>query len=214
MKRCLLLFMPLICCFSCASQKKEVIAKSTIKLEGKDTNIRNLLDIDGIYGSSTVFFDDGSLANTSVQEIKGKKTDNLSKSVNLWKEGGTMRWGSLWGVYTIKNDTIIAHFYTQPGFLVSIDIRERRYKIINRKTIQLFYSYNLLLTESDKVYLAEHNISPWVDISKNTLSFSPIDSIPPSDNWLKEKKWIWRNESDWKAYMQHVEQIKKQYKKK
>ncbi|HCO67610.1 MAG TPA: hypothetical protein DIT04_07645, partial [Dysgonomonas sp.] len=101
--------------------------------------------------------------------------------MNYWKEGGKIRWGNLWGVYTIQNDTIIAHFYTQPGFLVPIDMKERKYKVINRKTIQLFYSYGLLLTESDKAYLANQKISPWVDVDKNTLHFTPADSIPPSD---------------------------------
>lgn len=54
--------------------------------------------------------------------------------------------------------------------------------------------------------------SPWREGSP--LHFTPADTLPSSDNWLKENKWIWRNESDWKNYMQHVEQIKKQYKKK
>ena len=28
--------------------------------------------------------------------------------------------------------------------------------------------------------------------------FMSADSLPSSDNWLKEKKWTWRNEQDWK----------------
>ena len=49
MKKQLILFILLFCYFSCASQKKEIIAKSTIKLEGINTNIRDLIEIDGYY---------------------------------------------------------------------------------------------------------------------------------------------------------------------
>jgi|GEM_PF-4971970 len=73
MKKLFIFLLLICCCFSCASQKKEVIAKSTIKLEGRNTNIRDLLDIDGVFGSSTVFFDDGSLANTFLKEENRKK---------------------------------------------------------------------------------------------------------------------------------------------
>jgi len=49
MKRQSIIFILLLSCFSCASQKREIISKSTIKLEGKNTNIRDLIEIDGYY---------------------------------------------------------------------------------------------------------------------------------------------------------------------
>jgi len=66
-----------------------------------------------------------------------------------------------------------------------------------------------MLNSSEDYYKIK---SAWLNL--NPVHLTPLDVLPPSDNWLKENKWIWRNESDWKAYMQHVGQIKKQYKKK
>jgi len=68
MKKQFIFLLFTLCCFSCISQKKEVITKSTIKLEGRNTNIRNLLDIDGYYYidssdkkyGSIMFYEDGS----------------------------------------------------------------------------------------------------------------------------------------------------------
>ena len=45
MKKQLILFVLLFYCFSCASQKKEIISKSTIKLEGKSTHVGDLINI-------------------------------------------------------------------------------------------------------------------------------------------------------------------------
>ena len=85
-------------CFSCISQKKEVIAKSTIKLE--NTNIRDLMEIDGYYirpdypqYGNIMFFDDGTWVyffikeDLSVDEIK----TNLSKSVESWRKNKQIR---------------------------------------------------------------------------------------------------------------------------
>jgi hypothetical protein len=50
--------------------------------------------------------------------------------------------------------------------------------------------------------------------NKELHYFMPADSLPSSDCWLKEEKWIWRNEQDWKNYMEKIKQMKKQYKNK
>lgn len=208
--------------FSCASQKKEIIAKSIIKLEGKDTSIRDLIEIDGYYSkvnmandvnSNIMFFEDGTYVNFGFKEgvSKSKIRHNMAKSVHHWGNNNEISWGNYWGTYKIKKDTIIAYYYAKGSYWSSWMFYEIRYKVQNRITIIPIYSKGLL--ENDEQYDKENNIIPWINNGKE-LIFYPADSLPSSDNWLKENKWIWRNESDWKNYMQHVEQIKKQYKKK
>jgi len=74
MKKQAIFFLFILCCYSCASQKKEVITKSTIKLEGKKTNIRDLIEIDGYYPSSNqeygsmMFFEDGTWVHFHFKE--------------------------------------------------------------------------------------------------------------------------------------------------
>lgn len=201
MKKIFVLLSILIFCFSCATQKKEIITKSTIKLGGENTKIRNLIDIDGVYSDATyatMFFEDGTYVNFFLDkdEIEKGEIHNLSKSIQYWEEDGKKRWGYNWGVYSIKNDTIIVYMYDKGNWLKSWTLSERRYKVINRQTIQNLYY--IMKTEAASEW--NKTRSPWID--SPTLHFTPADSLPSSDCWLKENKWIWNNEFDWRTYMQ------------
>ena len=208
MKKQLILFVLLFCCFSCASQKKEIITKSTIKLEGRNTNIRDLIEIDGYYhpipnylqyNSNRMFFEDGTWVNFHIKmDLSDDEINaNMSKSVKSWIKDNQIRWGTYWGVYTIQSDTIIVYYYDKGSFWKGWSLDEIRYKIIDRTTIQVIYSKSLL--KRDETYYRDMNVNPWTNGSY--LFFTPADSLPSSDNWLKEEKWIWRNEQDWKEYM-------------
>lgn len=205
MKKQLLLLVLTLYCFSCSSQKEEVIAKSTIKLEGKNTNIRDLIEIDGYYTNpkepqfgSIMFFEDGTWVyfhfKTDIPE--NEKNENMSNSVISWMEKNQLCWGSYWGVYKIEGDTIIHYLYSKASFWVGWTLVEKRYKVINRNAIKQIY-YRNLLNYSDDYNM---NNSPWID--GEIQIFTPADSLPSPNCWLKEEKWIWRNESDWKAYME------------
>lgn len=192
--------------FSCTINKKQVIRKSIIKLDKSKTNIRDLIDINGYYTSDStnmkhggyIFFEDGSCASFGIKEdlIQNDLQTNLDKSIQKDKSG---KWGIFWGVYTIQNDTIIIYSYDEPERLASLGLSEIRYKVINRQTIkQIFFKIRTADEEYDKGLY-----SPWRDDS-DPLHFIPADSLPTSDNWLKKKKWIWQNESDWEEYMQNI----------
>ena len=211
-KRQLLLFVSLLFCFSCASQKKEIIVKSNIKLEGINTNIRNLIEIDGYYVcpdypqyGSYMFFEDGTWVyfhfkrNLSENEIRA----DMSEAVRSWIEDKQLRWGSYWGVYKIENDMLIVHSYDKGNFLKPWRLGENRYRIIDRETVQRIYYRGLLKADESSYEI----YSPWID--NQILHFTSADSLPSSDNWLKEEQWIWRNEQDWKNYMEKVKQKKK-----
>ena len=203
---------------------KEVIKKSTIKLEGKNTNIRDLLEIDGYYplpidsGSldryepifgNIMFFEDGTYVRfffergvpydkRGVPYDKTKK--NMSKYIDGKMKGGQFHWRDAdWGVYSIQNETIVIYSYMKLPLYLYLD--EKRYKIIDRKTIQFIFYRNLLATD--------HNEGRWE--KGEPLHFMPADSLPSSDSysWLKKQKWIWRNESDWKEYMEKIQPKKK-----
>jgi len=205
----------LLVSFSCVSQKNEIIAKSIIKMEGKNTNIREFIEIDGYYPirdsldfnsytSCVIFFEDGTWGTFYFKKetSENERKSNMSRCLYGWNEGKPIRWGVDWGVYKIQNDTIIVYSYLQGGLLKPWDIDEIRYKIINRKTIQRVY-YRCILKACDNYYITE---TPWK--SFEPWYFTPADYLPSSDCWLKEEKWIWRNEQDWKEYMQKMEQKK------
>lgn len=94
MKTKTVLFFCLIACRSCASNKKNAIQYSSTKLEGRKTNIRDFLDIDGVFDNHLIFFDDGSFVNISRREFgENKIVHNLSDSLQFWMEKGKTRWG-------------------------------------------------------------------------------------------------------------------------
>ncbi|MCL1942101.1 MAG: hypothetical protein FWF54_00925, partial [Candidatus Azobacteroides sp.] len=68
--------------------------------------------------------------------------------------------------------------------------------------------YSKSLFKDDERY--DMNKYPYEISKKNYVyEFIPADSLPSSDCWLKEEKWIWRNEFDWKDYMERIKQEKK-----
>jgi len=207
-KQIILIIFSLIA-ISCISQKGEIISKSNIKLEGRNTNIRDLLEIDGYYQDQNylkmMFFEDGTYVSSfsfkkdiPENEIKA----NMSKSLAGGIEDKQFSWGNDWGVYKIEGDTLVAYYYLRGSFWTPWYFDEVRYKIIDKITIQKIYWKGLL--KIDEQYNKER--SPWINGSY--LHFTPADSLPSSDCWLKKQKWIWRNEQDWKDYMQRIEQNK------
>ena len=212
MKKQIILIIFSLIAMSCSSQKREIISKSTIKLEGKNTSIRDLLEIDGYYHaqnypnfSPCMFFEDGIYVSSftfkkdiSENEIKA----NMLKSLAGGIEDKQFSWGNYWGVYKIEGDTLVVYYYLRGSFWTPWYFDEVRYKIIDRTTIQAIYSKGL--RKADEQYNKER--SPW--ISGSYLHFTPADSLPLSDCWLKKQKWIWRNEQDWRDYKERIKQEK------
>jgi hypothetical protein len=214
MKKELILFALLFCCFSCALQKREIITKSTIKFEGKNTNIREFLEIDGYYqtidypaGYCLIFFEDGTYVSFSLKRdiLENEIKANMSKSIKNWIDDKQIRWGTYWGVYKIENDTLIVYYYDEGSFGKGWSFYETRYKIMNKTFILPIYSRGRL--KPNEQYDENLNISPWIK-NGSVFYFSPADSLPSSDCWLKEEKWIWRNEQDWENYMKMIKQKK------
>jgi hypothetical protein len=189
--------------------RSSVIKRTTFYLEGDSFQASDKLEINGYYyvddplAPVLMFFDDGSACyfysfkdDVSVAAIK----ENLSEAIPTY--GRRKRWGVYWGVYKIQHDTLIVSQYLRE-FDIIWTLEESRYKIINNTTIQRIYESSIYPERYPYPYG-----TPWTD--KGTiLHFASADSLPSSDCWLKEQKWIWRNRSDWEAYMQKIGKRKK-----
>ena len=213
MKLYVIILLMVFSTFSCASNKRTVI-KHSIKLEGKNTNIRDLMNIDGYYTGYTdnkrlhlglggfTFFEDGTFVNNGHLK-EGATIDSIQKNMTEWiyswvDNKGRFRWGNVWGTYRIENDTIIAQaIFPSYALLRGWESTEYRFKVINRTTINHFY-YSLSPEKA--------NSGKKVDY---TYMFVPCDSLPTADMPLKEYKWIWRNEQGWKDYMERIKEKKK-----
>lgn len=195
---------------SCISVKKKIIDQSTIKFEGKNTSISDYIEVKGLYynyksqyNTVALFYEDGTFVNLAIKtEIDDNKEhiDNIFEYAAHMNHDGQVHLIGERGVYTIKNDTIIVHVYYPGSLLVSWSLDEVRYKIIDSRTIERVYTK--CLSRADENYYKESKKSPW--IKDKPIHFRSVDSLPSSNSSLKENKWIWRNEADWKEYIRRI----------
>lgn len=225
-----LFFLPIVIT-SCLSERVIIErASDAIKWEGHDTGIREQLNIDGFFyfedflgdscvlksdpkdRSGTCFFDDGTYVSFIVLNPELHKRN---KDV-IWLEHS--------GVYTLSHDTIIVESFNRLDFpknlFKGINVRLpylRRFKIIDRNTLEDIDSYDLM----DQAYYNApliRSFGKFIDVvpfhDKVLYHFSDTYIFPTSDIMMKEKSWLWRNERDWKKWMLHMkeqEKIKKTY---
>lgn len=113
------------------------------------------------------------------------------------------------GIYSISNDTIKVQSVNNPTHPKVWGASEVYYKIIDRNT----------LVEIDARLLHKHTSDDSVRfnstrkyIKKSEAKFVKIENMPEFNCWLKEEKWFWCNEKDWKEYMDSLK-LKKKKKK-
>ena len=190
---------------SCAffNMSKGTVIKHSIKLEGKNTNIRDLIDIDGYYSQTgyenhngLMFFEDGTCMEIYFKE--GVVIDSIQKNMTKWlynwmDKNGQIQCAVDEATYRIEGDTIIVrNIFISYALLRGWESAESKFKVINRTTISSSYNDYYSGERLDRKYM-----------------FVSCDSLPTADMPLKEHKWIWRNEQDWKDYMQKIKQGKK-----
>jgi len=206
----------LLSSISCASQPREITSKSNIKLEVRNQNIRDYIEIDGYYQGTNannrdggrIFFEDGTSGSFGFKDgvTEEMKRENLSQAIYSWEQKGQVRWGHYWGVFKIDKDTIVLQTFNRAGiFSMPWSLYEEKYEIIDKQTLKIIYQRPLYPTDKNELKKDPYEIGKRNIIDK----FIPADSLPSSDCWLKEEKWIWRNEQDWKDYMEKIKERKK-----
>lgn len=188
------------------------------------TGIDTLLDLSGCYSANylvpfrnegmgttytTVFFYDSGIAVRTEAISSSTPLDDFSErmqreihQINIdpldnkyFKEGRGMY---RWGLYELKGDTIKAQFINRPyppekysSFLVM-------YKVIDRHTIQEISNKEALPPKESE---PSYRVKPFL---YKLHDFVPIEKMPSSDCWLKDEKWFWCNEEDWKEYQKQI----------
>lgn len=210
MKAILVLIIIVILMAGCVTKRlsKEVRVNFTNCINGKNTNIRSLIDIDGYYlmnqlgryywgpennykdtlAINIIFYEDGTLIDNFFSRFGYPKDipGYLKKVVqNGYKD--EFYYGFYWGVYRIEGDTIKAQYINHASGLAPWDACEEWFKVINRKTIVSIYTKRIGKSMTE-VEVADYEKI----ISGNTpAKFVPLDVIPPPNCWLKKEKWIW-----------------------
>jgi hypothetical protein len=169
-----------------------------------DNGISEKLNINGYYVMfykdipvNMIFFDDNTFAsgfffkdNLSEQDIQQNLKINVTQYDNSPKVG-------YWGGYKFEGDTLIAQYLSHASLLAPWVFSEECYKFINDTTIRLIYIKELI---NDRYYYFDSGVDS-LDVKYSLAHFHQADSLFSSDNWLKEEKWMWKNEEDWEEYM-------------
>lgn len=112
------------------------------------------------------------------------------------------------GCFVINRDTIIAQWiakYTQTNFTAWED----RYRVLDKNTLLFLGSKPLHKTSplpATELERREHKERDFEQVFgrkrvvSDTATFIPLQVVPPSDCWLKKKKWFWCDKQEWKEY--------------
>lgn len=179
--------------------------------EQKDRNLfgsvsiglEHLIEINGYYignrfqnigqlWDTFILYDDGTYSFFNIQEdFLGIKGINLKNNIRQSRYSRTGEWDN-GGIVSIHKDTIIVDTYDVSNSLRYLT--RDYYKVIDRRTLLKVKS----IVYSGNVYEREYNTKYY---------FVEADSLPPSNVYLKRKKWAWRNKEDWKAYMRKIREM-------
>jgi hypothetical protein len=112
------------------------------------------------------------------------------------------------GCFVVNRDTIIAQWiskYTQTNFVAW----ESKYKILDKNTLlfigtrPLYKVDPLPAIELERKELEEKDFEKVFGrkrIVNDTATFVPLKEVPPSDCWLKKKRWFWCDKEEFKKW--------------
>jgi hypothetical protein len=179
-----------ICILVCSSCGYYIVPEHikqnfTYCYDGMDTGIDTLINIEGYFVQDhiiRIFYKDGIYVIGGFRTIDDfnefiKKIESNRKAMSNFHKWYT------WGRYIICGDTIKLQAVERPVFGSTSSIWysvKGKYKVLDRNTIIGIYPSS------------KERIPP--------TKFVPLTIKPDSNCWLKEKKWFWCNEEDWKAY--------------
>jgi len=221
MKKVMILPLSLLVFYGCSYPNipTEIKQKFAVCYTGKDTGIESHIEINGYYTiyeqnnyrNNMIFFKDGMFASQFIiiPDLYASDTCiNLIQGRTLIRNNKSYINSEFYsGMYWIVGDTIKVRDLNRSSQLSSIFFSESWFKIIDRQTLQYIYYKPLIV---DIRTYAVKTIEEWQNGRNLPLAkYHCVDSIPSSDSWLKEQKWLWCNEEDWKVYMENLKNEKK-----
>jgi len=211
---------------SCLNPINREVKQKFINRFDYNNNIDSLINIDGFYQmqylyskelkdgtfiidtncKNLIFFKDGTVFlsfNCNKNEYKNKFINSIDTNC-LYGYGATYK-----GIYRIvSGDIIIAQYLSYPSYMSSINFFEDWYMIEDKNTLK--YINTRYLLSIDKIISKEH-LSDYVN-QFSLAKFNKVVMPPLPNSWMKEQKWLWKNEKDWENYMVRIKNIKSKQK--
>ena len=202
------------------SFKERIEQEFTFKYDGKDTGIDSLLDISGYYYlrverdtsysfSYMMFFKDGMFVQDRFYYTSNSKKDTPDFYYDIHRNdreyGFHLYERCTWGRYLIFGDTIKIQYVERPILYSQGSpwyAMEEWYKVIDNNTIREVFAKPIGINNTEKMHY--YNARARSPLIQAFGIFVPAERIPSSDGWIKRGKWFWRNEEDWKNFMDSV----------
>lgn len=151
-----------------------------------DTTFANLL-----------FFNDGTFASEFYNNIDDM--EHLFNEISKHGKNSDFFRTGYWGVYIIDGDTLKTQSINHPSALSSTwHAVERWYKIVDMETIRIIGAKKLGTSTGETKTTMSFNRR--ADEIFWEAKFIPQEILPSSDSWLKDEKWFWCNEENYKAW--------------
>ena len=171
-------------CHGCVN--KYIVSQSTIKYPYDNFVLNDKINTNGYYICNDSVFDerhywfcrDGNMYIDNYRAYYGDFTGD-------------------YGLYEIKNDTIIANTYSVDEFWSwMIDYSVYRFEIIDKTTLRLIdITFKHKKGDSRSLYIG------------SVYKFRETGKEPVAKDFLLKKKWMWKDKDEWKKW-------KKEWKKK
>ncbi|WP_217794197.1 hypothetical protein [Pinibacter aurantiacus] len=156
-----------------------------------ETNSDSLIHFDGYYyrsdynanGNFLMFYKNGLAAYRCLNNF-------AYDSIRLNR---TAQPCGLWGTYSMSGDTIKARYTGHGTFMVPYGPFEMHFLIRDKEHFEVIYDKEICYPEGSSQPV--HFVA----------TYTPSDKLPRyQDCWLLKEKWFWKNENDWKMFMDNT----------
>ena len=202
---------------SCCSIPRHIKNAFTNCYANTYTGLDTLINIDGYYGEM-IFYDNG-MAIRTIYHLRESDCPKYSSYmdeviVNPHSKCAKKFYNSIdCGSYVIYGDTIKVQMISDYNSHTGWDSWEKWNKIVDKNILTILENFRLTTNKEEREHSGEYYKS--INPSPGVVSFVPMPFKPTLGRfWILKEKWFWCNEQDWENYMKHIEQLKKQFKKK
>ena len=181
----------LACTSSAKRVPKYIRDKFTNCYTGENTNLGNLVNINGYYELKRLFRTCSGYGKNLICN------DTAYNNIVFYADGTflhgfsekfpTVNYG-YWGIYRIVEDTIITQYITYPSLLAPWDGWEDKYLIIDRETLVIIPSETKAIFKTTKQE-REHTAKYMSARKFFPVKFKESNKPPLPDSWLKKQSW-------------------------
>lgn len=196
---------------SCASSSKDfVMSLSDLKWGTTlKADMNNALEHGGTYHSPSrsdlmenlIFYKDGTFCFFQSIDNAAQNEFGADVSIQMMDSSSGEFGEGLYGIYQVRNDTIVANVYDTYSYLNIWDMITYIYIIHDKKHIEL--AKRTHYSREQQLFPKTRTESKAVN-EKRDYYFTAASNLPTPNTLLKKEKWMWNSITEWQEYQRSV----------